>query len=542
MKIFSKSIKIVSLLLAVVLLGCEKDLDSPPSTNVLDPGKKLTIGQLRALYQNSEIVFNDDKYFFGVITTDERSGNFYRSHYIQDETGAINIRVDTGIDILEGDSVRVSLNGVKLSEYNKMLQVDGLVYGKNVVRQARGHSIEPALTTIAQIRQGNMQGQLIKLEGVQFLPGELNKTYADPVNQTSQNREITDCDGDRIIVRTSGFANFAGTKVAQGNGRFVGIVSVFGTTWQLLIRNLDELDMIGTRCTPEGTPMGSGTFEDPYNVAHAIGSNTGTNVWVEGFIVGVMETDVDPFTTNFAGPTWRTNSNIIIAEKANETNIDKCVIVQLLAGDIRNALNLVNNPNNKGKKVKLRGNLASYFGKPGLRETSGYWLEGGGIVPQVPFFEQAFVGSLGNFTGHNIIGTQAWVHATFDGGCAAMSGFASGTSHANEDWLVSPAINLAGKTNVKLRLREAINFLTSYNHLQVMVSSNYTSGNPTENGTWAPLTLSGRPPGNNWTFVDTNDINLSAYDGQNIHIAFKYTSTSAGASTWQVSKVSLMAD
>ncbi len=540
MKAIIKSAKIITATLLVLLAGCGKELDSPEA-RLLDGNQKLTIAQLRQLYQNSDVLFTGDQHFFGVITTDERSGNFYRSHYVQDPTGAINIRVDNGIDFLEGDSVRISLKGARLSAYNNMLQIDGLIYGKNIVRQARGRSLVPRPVTVTQILAGGMQGQLIRLQGVQFLPAELNRTYADAANQSSQNRELTDCDGNRIIVRTSGFADFAGTRVSQGNGSLVAIVSVFGTTWQLLLRNLDEVNMSGTRCTPEGTPLGTGTFADPFNVAHATSSNTGNNVWVKGFIVGVMETDVSPFVANFSGPTWRTNSNLILADKANETNINKCLVIQLVAGEIRNVLNLVNNPTNKGKEVRVRGNLSTYFSVPGMRETSGYWMDGSGIIPQTPFFEQAFIGSLGNFNAFNILGTQAWTHATFDGGCAAMSGF-SGSAFANEDWLVSPAISLAGKANVRLKLREAINFLTNYNHLQVLVSNNYTGGNPTENGTWTPLTLTGRPPGSNWTFLDLPDVNLSAYDGQNIRIAFKYTSTTAGAATWQVSRVILTAD
>jgi hypothetical protein len=73
-----------------------------------------------------------------IITTDERTGNFYRSHYIQDETGAINIRLDSGVSLAIGDSVRLSLKGTILSAYNNMLQVDSVIYGKNLITQERG--------------------------------------------------------------------------------------------------------------------------------------------------------------------------------------------------------------------------------------------------------------------------------------------------------------------------------------------------------------------------------------------------------------------
>jgi hypothetical protein len=120
-----------------------------------------------------------------------------------------------------------------------------------------------------------MQGQLIKLESVQFVQGQLHMTYANAMDQLTQNRDLEDCDGNRIIVRTSGFATLPARQVAQGNGSLVAIVSVFGSTWQLLLRDLNEVDMEGERCQTGGNPQGSGTFEDPYNVAYGISFNSG---------------------------------------------------------------------------------------------------------------------------------------------------------------------------------------------------------------------------------------------------------------------------
>ncbi len=279
-----------------------------------------------------------------------------------------------------------------------------------------------------------------------------------------------------------------------------------------------------------------GSFNNPFSVANAIANNQGSGVWVQGYITGVMETNVDPFAPSF-NPPFFTSTNIIIADSPDETNLSNSLIIQLPFGAIREALNLVDNPAHKGKQVKLLGDLEAYFNQPGMRNTYGYWLDGEGLVPPVSFFEETFPSNLGSFIPYNILGDQEWVHATFDGGCAYITGFSGGTSHPNEDWLISPAIDLAGRINVNLQIREAINFLTSYADLKVMVSNNYTGGNPNQNGTWSELSGFTRPPGNNWVFVDSGNIDISAYDGQTIWIAFKYLSSSAGSSTWEVSKV-----
>lgn len=543
MKFNFKNISIRSILAIMVLFfaACQKqEVDHPPLNN-LDPNMVITIQELRAMYSGQALRLQENYSVFGVITTDERTGNFYRSHYIQDHTGAINIRLDSGLNLAAGDSVRLALNGTILNAYNNMLQVDSVLYGKNLITQQRGLTIEPKPVTIQQITAGGMQGQLIKLDNVQFTSGELGKTYANAMEQLTENRNLEDCDGNRIIVRTSGFSSFAGTRVAQGNGSLVAIVSVFGTTWQLLLRDLDEVIMEGERCQTEGNPEGSGTFEDPYNVAYGMAFNSGIGKWVEGYIVGVIETDVapgDPFELNLTGP-WRTNTNFIIADSPTETNLNKCMIVQLPAGQIRDALNLVSNPGNKGKIVMVQGNLESYFSQPGIKDLTGFWLDGQGTVPQISFFEESFTSGLGTFTAYSIVGEQAWGHATFDGGCAIMSGYANNTNNANEDWLVSPAINLAGRTNVQLQIREAINYITSHNDMKVLVSSDNQGGDPTQSGTWTELTGFSRPPGSAWTFFDSGNISLAAFEGQTIRVALKYTSTTSGAATWEVSKVAL---
>ena len=60
------------------------------------------------------------------------------------------------------------------------------------------------------------------------------------------------------------------------------------------------------------------------------------------------------------------NTNIAIGTA--EANIP----VQLPQGDLRTALNLVDNPTNVGKEVLLRGSVETYFKVAGLKNTSAY--------------------------------------------------------------------------------------------------------------------------------------------------------------------------
>ncbi len=526
------------LLLVFAFTGCEKDPDHPPVNQL---GETMTIGELRNMFTGQPISIQDDVSIFATVSMDESSGNIYREAYVQDETGGIQLRMNFASGVSAGDSVRLSLRGTVLSDFNNMLQLDSVIFGTNFIRIGEAVPIEPQTLTIPEIMEGGYQAQLVKLEDVQFVTADLGKTFADPVNQQSQNRFLQDCNNNQIIVRTSGYADFAGEQIPEGNGSIIGILAQFGNVWQLYIRSLDELQMDGERCDVGDEPQGSGTFDDPYNVAHAIAFNTGTNQWVEGYIVGVMDTTVDPFAPSFEPP-FNTPSNIMIADDPDETSLTNVLIVQLLVGDIRNVLNLVDNPDNIGKQVKLLGNLESYFGQAGMRGTSGYWMDGEGIVPTISFWEATFsneADGVAPFTDINILGEQNWYWAHFDGGCVVINGFVGGAPRLNENWLMSPEIDLSDRTQVSMEIREAINFITSYNDMQVLVASDYTGGDPNESGNWMLLEGFDRPPGNSWNFFDSGSIDLSMFDGETIHIAFKYTSTTSGAGAWEISEVRL---
>ena len=69
-------------------------------------------------------------------------------------------------------------------------------------------------------------------------------------------------------------------------------------------------------------------------------------------------------------------TNLLIADNADETDIAKCLAVQLPSGAVRDALNLVDNPGNYKKYVTLTGSLEKYFGVAGLKSVTKYTIDG----------------------------------------------------------------------------------------------------------------------------------------------------------------------
>lgn len=118
--------------------------------------------------------------------------------------------------------------------------------------------------------------------------------------------------------------------------------------------------------TPEVST--DGTEANPYTVTDAKTVGSGTEVFVKGYIVGFIpdkSLSEAVFSTEKA-----VNLNVIIAASADETDVNKCMPVQLPAGDIRTAVNLKDNVANLGQEVLLCGNLESYFGAIGVKSTS----------------------------------------------------------------------------------------------------------------------------------------------------------------------------
>jgi hypothetical protein len=526
--------------LFVGLGGCVKQDFEPPKKYEIPLGYVMTIQDLQDFCPPGNVhKFTGDTSVVAVVAMDDKSGNLYKEVFIQDANSGAVARLQSSGGLYQGDSIYINLKGTTLKRYHKLFQIDSVHVDKNVVKRAVGKEVEPKLVTIPELKAVlDYTAQLIKLENVQFVVSDTSKTYADSENLEYGELTLQDEDGNTVLVRTSGYAKFADTNVPDGMGSIIAIASRYDDIVQLVIRKTSEVQFDQDRFT--FTPP-SGDFDDPFSVSYAIANNSGSGKWVQGYLVGVMETNVDPFTASFSGP-FATNSNVLIANSPSETSVANCLIVQLPFGDIRTAVNLVTNSSNLGKEIKLRGNLTAYFSSPGMRDTDGYWLDGDGINPddQIPsFFEENFTTTLGSFTAFNVVGAQVWEWENYDGGCAVMSGF-EGQDFDNEDWLVSPEIDLSSRTNVNLNIREAINYFTSYNDMQVLISTDYDGVSaPSSSGNWTELTGFSRPAGNSWTFSNSGYIDISQYDGQKIYVGLKYTSSTSDAATWEVSQISL---
>ncbi|MFW5792859.1 MAG: DUF5689 domain-containing protein [Bacteroidota bacterium] len=285
--------------------ACDKETDRPPLAS-LDPNSIITIDSLIGIYQHygESVTFNDAFFedternptgvseynIYANVTMSQESGNIYNQAYIQDETEAINVRFSRS-NLLQEDSIRINLKGTTVSEFSGMFQLDSVDAYEHVIRLASDVAIEPEEVGIADILAGGYKAKLVKLNNVQFKSDELGNTFADAAGLNTVNRDLEDCFGNSIIVRTSGYADFASKQLPEGNGSLIAVVGLYRPewqdydTWQLYIRKYEEVIMEDPRCGDvDGVLLLSENFSDG-----TVGEGVDFNGWKSFIIDGSKE-------------------------------------------------------------------------------------------------------------------------------------------------------------------------------------------------------------------------------------------------------------
>ena len=305
------------LLCLSLFISCNKTYDEPPVVEIPE-GTRISISDLKDMFTGSPITLDSNYSIYGNITCEETNGNFYKEAYIQDLSGAIKLKLDASGGLYIGDSVRVSLNGITMSEYGDLIQLDNISVDEQIVKIATDRFVTPYTTSIINLNIEDDQSRLIKLDSVEF--ESTNVTYADAINLATGERYLNDCYGNSILVRTSGYANFADDTVASGKGSIIGIFTRYGATKQFIIRDINEVNMEGDRCggSSGGGGGGSGNyilnkdFNDGSVTSGGWGSfwsgTTTTENWGEwgifgGDVAAASNFDINTFT-NYACESW----------------------------------------------------------------------------------------------------------------------------------------------------------------------------------------------------------------------------------------------
>jgi len=136
----------------------------------------------------------------------------------------------------------------------------------------------------------------------------------------------------------------------------------------------------------------------------------------------------------------------------------------------------------------------------------------------------------------NVAGSAVWTYAEFQGRTTARI---KSTNEANEDWLISPALDLTAYDTVMMAFENMFN--GTGDSIRLMVSSNYSgSGDPTT-ATWTDITSNARWSSGNFEDINTDSVELTDYVGGTVYVAFKFAAQATQDVLYKIDNIQVFA-
>lgn len=159
------------------------------------------------------------------------------------------------------------------------------------------------------------------------------------------------------------------------------------------------------------------------------------------------------------------------------------------------------------------------------------------IVPSLslPFYEDFNTGNDG-WVLHNTTGAQEWTNEPQFGvgnsPMMKMSGYASG-AHENEDWLISPALDINGISAVDVAFQSNVRY--DGPDMEVKYSTDYSGIGDPSLATWTTVPdVTIAQNHSQWIWEQSGVGTITNLNASNLFIAFTYYSTDTEAATWEV--------
>jgi hypothetical protein len=267
--------RIVLLVLFVATTSCVKDEITLPSIECNQPDLVVTksVEEIRNTSRSlvAPYKFNDVIEAY-VVSTDE-FGNFFKTISFQTlattAQPAIGFSVpidvnNTYIDFRLGSKVYVKLQDQYTDLFYGGLRIGSLFVNSfnegGVGRLSQNHYkkvLHVSCTTLKEseltrtislneIENDLLLNTLVEISDVQFAQEAIGRNFYESTNDVggATNWILEDRFGNKLVFRTSSFANFSANKVPSGSGKVKGILTKFGSTYQLLPRSDKDLSLI----------------------------------------------------------------------------------------------------------------------------------------------------------------------------------------------------------------------------------------------------------------------------------------------------------
>jgi hypothetical protein len=263
-----------------IITSCSTEVEMPKLVCTQpDFTVNKTVEKVYELSNNTAKQYLYDDIIEAYVVSSDEGGNFFKTISLQTiaaaKTPAIGFSVpidasNTYIDYRVGNKVYVKLKNQFTDLYYGGLRIGSLYVSnagdptigrisqndyKNVLNASCTIIDENTLVESLSIEEALKDyklNTLIELNNVEFTEAALGRHYFEESNNVggSTNWNLRDKTGNQIIFRTSSYAKFADHFVPEGSGKVRGILTKFGTDYQLMVRYESDIDMNGKRNVP----------------------------------------------------------------------------------------------------------------------------------------------------------------------------------------------------------------------------------------------------------------------------------------------------
>lgn len=284
------------------------------------------------------------------------------------------------------------------------------------------------------------------------------------------------------------------------------------------------------------TSAGLGTQNAPITVAQALnainaladGGETETEAFVKGKISKVQSfNDKYKSITYYISDDGKEANELQIYSGKNIGGADFAAATDLTAGDevvVKGKL----------KKFMKNGEAIPEMNQPNEIITITKGAGGGGNTGATSLDVDFKANGQGDWTIANVKAlpegvSYIWSYDSKYG--MKASAYVSGTRYETDNWLVSPTISLTNGGT--MTFKQALNYATN-EYVKVMYTTTNGSGD-VKSSEWQEATVDTWPAGNSWSFIESK----ATLPAGTVRVAFRYTSDSSKAATWEIETVSI---
>jgi hypothetical protein len=256
----------------------KKAYDNPPDVSYLDPNlpvnatiKNLVNSAFATLPTIGSSRILGDTTISGIVIGDDRSGNIYKQIVIEDTSrGGMIILIDrTNLynDYPAGRKIYIKAKGLYLANYKGLPEIaysvdaagntsgiPSTLLNNFLVKGSYPNTIQPTVLSIADLIHNPYPylNTLITLTHMQFDAASAGVAYSSisvSTNRTVVGTDSASCTAlGSLVMYNSSYSTFQPAITPTGNGSLTGIVSIYVSTPQFVLRDTTDVQFTNPRC------------------------------------------------------------------------------------------------------------------------------------------------------------------------------------------------------------------------------------------------------------------------------------------------------